>query len=57
MEILVENTCRKGVITPYEFTEDEFWEEIHKAEKGPFIGLDELEHRLEEWKMELNKKM
>ena len=56
MEVLVENNTRKGVITPFDFTEEEFWEEIHKAEKGPFISLDELDRRLEEWKMVLNGK-
>jgi len=56
MEVLVENIKRKGVVTPCDFTEDEFWEEIQKAEKGPFISLDELDRRLEEWKTSLNEK-
>jgi len=56
MEVLVENITRKGVITPYDFTEEEFWEEIRRAEKGPFISLDELDSRLEEWKTVLNGK-
>ena len=56
MEVLVKNITRKGVITPYNFTEEEFWEEIRNAEKGPFISLDELDSRLEEWKTVLNVK-
>ena len=57
MKILVESIERKGVATPYDFTEEEFWEEIRKAERGPFISIDELEHRIEKWKLELNEKM
>jgi hypothetical protein len=56
MEVLVENIKRKGVITPCDFTKEEFWEEIRKAERGPFISLDELDSRLEEWKTVLNGK-
>ena len=57
MEILVENIARRGVVTGYEFTEDEFLEEIRKAERGPFFSIDELEQRIEKWKMSLTEKM
>ena len=50
MEVLVENIEKKGVITPWNFTEEEFWEEIRKAEKGPFYTIDEAESILEQWK-------
>jgi len=56
MEAVVDKMQRKGVVVPYNFTQDEFWEEIRKAEKGPFISLDELDRRLEEWKTELKAK-
>ena len=56
MEVLVESITRRGVVTPCNFTEEEFLEEIRKAEKGPFMSLDELDRRLEEWKTELNGK-
>jgi len=56
MDVLVENVRSKGVVTPYDFTEEEFWEEIRKAEKGPFISIDELERRMEKWKRELNER-
>jgi hypothetical protein len=56
MQVLVENPVRKGVITPCDFSEEEFWEEIRKAERGPFISLDELDNRLEEWKTVLKEK-
>ena len=54
MDTIVENTTRKGVVSPYDFTEEKFWAEIRQAEKGPFISIDELELRIEKWKMELN---
>ena len=50
MEVLVENINRKGVITPCDFTEEEFWDEIRKAEKGPFYTFEEAESILEQWK-------
>jgi len=50
MEVLVENITRKGVITPCDFTEEEFWEEIRKAERGPFYTVEEAESILEQWK-------
>jgi hypothetical protein len=50
MEVLVKNIQRKGVITPCDFTQEEFWEEIRKAERGTFLSLKELDSRLEEWK-------
>ena len=56
MQVLVENSIRRGVITPCDFSEEEFWEEIRKAERGPFISLDELDSRLEEWKTVLKEK-
>jgi hypothetical protein len=56
MKAAVVDAKRKGVTTPYDFTEEEFIEEIRKAERGPFISIDELDHRLEEWKRELNEK-
>ena len=49
MEILVENMERKGVVTPYDFTEEEFWEEIRKAEEGPFLSMDELKISMDKW--------
>ena len=49
MDVLVENIRSKGVVTPYNFTEEEFWVEIKNAEKGPFISIDELERRMEKW--------
>jgi hypothetical protein len=56
MNTIVEDIKRKGVSIPCNFTDEEFREEIRKAEMGPFISIDELEHRLEIWKMELNSK-
>jgi hypothetical protein len=56
MEAVVEDIRRKGVVRPYNFNEEEFWKEIRKAEKGPFISIDELERRMEKWKMELSEK-
>ena len=56
MDTIVDNIKRKGVVSPYDFTEEEFWLEIRKAEKGPFISIDELENRIERWKMDLNVK-
>ena len=56
MEAVVDNMQRKGVVTPYNFTRDEFLNEIRKAEKGPFISLDELKSSMEEWKTELKAK-
>ena len=56
MQVLVENHIRKGVVTPCDFSKDEFWEEIRKAERGPFISLEELDRRFEEWKTVLNEK-
>jgi hypothetical protein len=50
MEVLVENIQRKGVIMPCDFTEEEFWEEIRKAENGPFYTVEEAESILEQWK-------
>jgi len=50
MEVLVKNIKRKGVRTPYNFTKEEFWEEIRKAENGPFYTIDEAESILEQWK-------
>ena len=51
MQVLVENIERKGVTIPYNFTEEEFWEEIRKAEKGPFYAVEEAESILEQWKI------
>ena len=50
MEVFVEDTKRKGVITPYDFTEEEFWEEIRKGEVGPFYAFEDAETLLEKWK-------
>ena len=50
---MVENKERRGVVSPYDFTEEEFWEEIRKAERDPFFSIDELEQRIEKWKMSL----
>ena len=50
MEVLVKNIERKGVITPHNFTQDEFLEEIRKAERGPFYTFEEAELMLEQWK-------
>ena len=50
MEAVIDNMQRKGVITPYEFTEAELREEIRKAEKGPFYTLEEAESMFEQWK-------
>ena len=47
MNTIVEDMKRKGVSAPYHFTGEEFLEEIRKAEKGPFISIDELERRIE----------
>jgi len=47
MQATIENTRRRGVVTPYHFTQEEFLKEIRNAEKGPFISLDELDSRLE----------
>jgi len=57
MEVLVENIEKKGVITPWNFTEEEFREEIRKAEKGPFYTIDEAESILEQWKNTRRKSM
>ena len=50
MQVLVENPIRKGVIIPCDFSEEEFWEEIRKAESGPFYTIEEAESILEQWK-------
>jgi hypothetical protein len=51
MNTIIEDIKRKGVSAPYNFTNKEFLEEIHKAEKGPFISIDDLERRFETWKL------
>ena len=51
METEVEDIISKGVITPYDFTEEEFWDEIRKGEEGPFYSIEEAETILEEWKI------
>ena len=56
MEAIVENAARKGVIMPYDFTEEEFWEEIRKGEEGPFYAIEEAEALLETWKNLRRKK-
>lgn len=38
----------KGVTTPYEFTREEFMEEIHKAEEGEFIPVEEFYREVSE---------
>ena len=55
MEILVENMERKGVVTGFDFTEDEFLEEIRKGEVGPFYTIKDAISILERWK-ELRRK-
>jgi hypothetical protein len=49
MEIEVEEIENKGVITPYDFTEEEFWEEIRKGEEGPFMSMEELKRSMNKW--------
>ena len=56
MEILVENIERKGVVTGYDFTEDEFLEEIRKGEDGPFYTINDAATILERWKEMRRKK-
>jgi hypothetical protein len=56
MNTIVEDVKRKGVCVPYFFSDKEFLQEIRKAENGPFISIDELEDRLEIWKMGLNSR-
>lgn len=36
METIIENTENRGMITPYDFTGDEFRKEIRKGEEGNF---------------------
>jgi hypothetical protein len=54
--IVADIKMRKGVSIPYNFSDKEFVDEIHKAENAPFISIDELERRLETWIMQLNAK-
>ena len=56
MEAIVENAMRKGVTMPYDFTEEEFWDEIRKGEKGPFYAVEDAEILLEKWKNLRKKK-
>ena len=49
MYVIDENTKTKGVIAPYDFTEEEFWEEIRKGEEGPFMSMDELKNNMNRW--------
>jgi len=56
MKTIIENIERKGVATPYDFTEEEFWEEIRKAEKGPFMSMDELKNSMDRWMMKSKSK-
>ena len=42
---------RKGVLTPWDFTEDEFLQEIRKAEEGKFYPIEEGIKRFKEWKL------
>ena len=51
MQKVIENIERKGVITPCNFTEDEFLEDIQTSEKGPFYAVEEAESILEQWKI------
>jgi hypothetical protein len=50
METIIENTEERGVIAPYNFTEEEFREEIRKGEEGPFYSIEEAKSMLEKWK-------
>ena len=45
------NMIRKGVLTPWDFTEDEFLQEIRKAEEGKFYPIGEGIKRFKEWKL------
>lgn len=54
MKTAIRDTKRKGVTTPYNFTKEEFAEEIRKAEKGPFMSMEELERRMNEWMRKSN---
>jgi len=50
-----EMTMRKGVVTPWDFTEDEFLQEIRKAENGKFYPVEEGIKRFKEWKLKQKK--
>ena len=56
MEMLVENMESIGVIAPFDFTEEEFLEEIRKGEAGPFYTIKDAETILERWKEMRRKK-
>ncbi len=45
----------KGVVMPYDFTQEEFLREIRKAENGCFYPIEQLKHKMTLW-MELQKK-
>ena len=56
MELLVDNIESIGVLEPYDFSEDEFLEEIRKGEEGPFYTIKDAETILERWKEMRRKK-
>ena len=41
----------EGIVTPWDFTEDEFLLEIRKAEEGKFYPVEEGIKRFKEWKL------
>ncbi|MCL2649451.1 MAG: hypothetical protein FWD60_00310 [Candidatus Azobacteroides sp.] len=45
----------KGIVTPYDFTKEEFLQEIRKAENGNFYPVEQLKQEIKSW-MELQKK-
>ncbi|GHS91294.1 hypothetical protein FACS1894174_06640 [Bacteroidia bacterium] len=56
MKTTVNYEERKGVVTPYNFTKEEFRAEIKKAEEGPFYTLEETIEKLYKWRKEQKKK-
>lgn len=53
--IITSESAKKGVTTPYNFTGDEFLEEIRKAEEGKFYPVEEGIKRFKEWKSKQKK--
>ena len=46
---------KKGVVIPRNFTEEEFLQEIRKAEEGKFYPIEEGIKRFREWKTKQKK--
>jgi hypothetical protein len=53
--IISSDKAKKGVVTPWEFTDGEFVQEIRKAEEGKFYPVEEGIKRFKEWKLKRKK--